>query len=205
MTKLLLAGVALAAGLAMSVSATAAVVLSDNLNDSIPDQLNWAGDSVFLPTSPPGTVDLIGQGGSFDFIPGHGSYLDLDGSSGSGNNPAGEITSILSFGPGTYNLTFLLAGNRRTSDAETTVVSLGSFSSSITLASNAGFSTYSYTFSTASAGQLKFTELGPSNQQGNLLDDVRLTAVPEPTTWPMMILGLGGVGALMRRRRSQFA
>jgi hypothetical protein len=26
-------------------------------------------------------------------------------------------------------------------------------------------------------------------------------AVPEPTTWAMMIIGFGGVGALMRRRR----
>jgi hypothetical protein len=28
----------------------------------------------------------------------------------------------------------------------------------------------------------------------------RITAVPEPATWAMMILGFGGVGALMRRR-----
>ncbi|WP_068874572.1 MULTISPECIES: PEPxxWA-CTERM sorting domain-containing protein [unclassified Phenylobacterium] len=28
------------------------------------------------------------------------------------------------------------------------------------------------------------------------------TAVPEPATWAMMILGFGGVGALMRRRRA---
>jgi hypothetical protein len=26
-------------------------------------------------------------------------------------------------------------------------------------------------------------------------------AVPEPATWAMMIVGFGGVGALMRRRR----
>ncbi|MBU1377841.1 MAG: PEPxxWA-CTERM sorting domain-containing protein [Alphaproteobacteria bacterium] len=30
-------------------------------------------------------------------------------------------------------------------------------------------------------------------------------AVPEPSTWAMMVLGLGGVGALMRRRRMAFA
>ena len=30
------------------------------------------------------------------------------------------------------------------------------------------------------------------------------TAVPEPATWAMMILGFGGVGAMMRRRRTVF-
>ncbi|WP_293345186.1 PEPxxWA-CTERM sorting domain-containing protein [Phenylobacterium sp.] len=32
-----------------------------------------------------------------------------------------------------------------------------------------------------------------------------LTAVPEPATWAMMIIGFGGVGALMRRKRGRFA
>jgi len=32
-----------------------------------------------------------------------------------------------------------------------------------------------------------------------------LTAVPEPATWAMMIMGFGGLGALMRRRRSILA
>ena len=30
-------------------------------------------------------------------------------------------------------------------------------------------------------------------------------AVPEPATWAMMILGFGGVGATLRRRRQMFA
>ncbi|HEX7948029.1 MAG TPA: PEPxxWA-CTERM sorting domain-containing protein [Phenylobacterium sp.] len=34
------------------------------------------------------------------------------------------------------------------------------------------------------------------------LDNVRLTAVPEPATWAMMIAGFGLAGATLRRRRS---
>ena len=30
-----------------------------------------------------------------------------------------------------------------------------------------------------------------------------ISDVPEPTTWTMMILGIGGVGAMMRRRKTQ--
>jgi hypothetical protein len=37
-----------------------------------------------------------------------------------------------------------------------------------------------------------------------VLDGVSLTAVPEPTTWAMMLLGFGGIGAMIRRRRQTF-
>ncbi len=38
-----------------------------------------------------------------------------------------------------------------------------------------------------------------------VLDSVSLTAVPEPTTWAMMLLGFGGIGAMIRRRRQTLA
>jgi hypothetical protein len=34
------------------------------------------------------------------------------------------------------------------------------------------------------------------------IDDVGAVAVPEPATWAMMIMGFGGVGSLLRRRRT---
>jgi hypothetical protein len=34
-----------------------------------------------------------------------------------------------------------------------------------------------------------------------LLDGVSITAVPEPTAWAMMLLGFGGIGTMIRRRR----
>ena len=71
---------------------------------------------------------------------------------------------------------------------------------SITDASGVGFTSYSFTFTTT-GGQLVFTELGPSDQQGNILDNVVLTAVPEPSTWAMMVLGFAGVGFMAYRRK----
>ena len=200
--KQIIAAAAFLAGATVSQASYAATVLTDTFDASVPDQLNWTGDGVFSSTSPPGSVDLIGVGGSFDFIPGHGSYIDLDGSTGSGNNPAGQLTSAASFGAGTYNLTFDLAGNQRGQVAQTTQITLGAdLVDAILLASGAGFTTYSFTFTTA-GGNLHFTELGPSDQQGNLLDNVVLTAVPEPATWAMMILGFMGVGFMAYRRKS---
>jgi len=200
--KQIFAAAAFLAGATISQASYAGIVLSDNFNASVPDQLNWAGDSVFTSTSPPGSVDLIGQGGVFNFLPGHGSYVDMDGSSGSGNDPAGQLTSVVTLAAGSYSLTFDLAGNQRGAAAQTTRVTLGNFSVDIPLVpANAGFSTYTYNFTTT-GGNLVFTELGPSDQQGNLLDNVVLTAVPEPSTWAMMLLGFMGVGFMAYRRKS---
>lgn len=201
--KLIVAASALLAGVTMSQASSAAPLLQDNFDLAGPgDHLNWGGDSVFKSTSAPASVDLIGVGGSYNFLPGHGSYIDLDGSTGSGNNPAGQLTSVASFGPGSYTITFDLAGNQRGAASQETVVSLGGFSQAFTLASGVGFTTHSITFTTLTGGHLKFTETGPSDQQGNLLDNVVLTAVPEPSTWAMMILGFFGVGFVAYRRKS---
>jgi len=38
-----------------------------------------------------------------------------------------------------------------------------------------------------------------------LIPNVRITAVPEPATWAMMILGFGAAGSVLRRRRAAVA
>ena len=206
--SILLAGLSAAAAL-IAGQASAAILLSDNFDAGSPhgDQLNWTGDATFSVTTAPGSVDLIGAGGSFDFLPGHGGYLDLDGSSGSGHAIAGEITSVLNFGPGTYTLTFDLAGNQRGATAQSTTVTLGDFSQTFgPLDSSAGFTTQTLNFTTTTAGHLVFTEHGPSDQQGNLLDNVTLAGgIPEPATWAMMVIGFGGMGGILRYRRRQLA
>ena len=192
---------AVAAAALFSGHAFAGVVLTDNFNTG-PGVLNWPGDAVFNSTSPPGSVDLIPVGSQFDLQPGNGFYVDLDGTTGGGNNPAGQLTSNASIGAGTYTLTFDLAGNLRGASAQTTKISLGDWSTTLTPAANAPFGLESFTFTTTTAGNLQFTEMGPSDQQGNLLDNVNLTTgVPEPASWAMMIMGLFGVGAVLRSRR----
>jgi hypothetical protein len=194
-SRSLIAGLTLLASVAGAQSSYAAVVLFDNFN-SDPQQLNWAGDSTFTSTAPPGSTDLIGTG-FYDFYPGNGNYVDMDGSTGSGNNPAGQLTSNASFGPGNYTLSFMLGGNARGAPAQTTDIQLGSFLQSITLNSGDPLALYTFAFGTT-GGQLLFTELGPSDQQGNILDNVSL-AVPEPSTWAMLLLGFGGLGMMYGR------
>ena len=197
----LIAGIAL---LATVQTSSADVVIQDNFDGPTP-QGNWPGDSTFLSIPQPGnvagqpSVDLVG-GNFFGNLAFSGNSVDLDGSTGTGNNPAGELQSIKSLALGTYTVTFELSGNQRGFPEQTTTIAIGNQSFAITPTDNA-YHLETLTFVNAS-GQLSFTDSGPSNQQGNLLDDVVVTAVPEPSTWAMMILGFLGLGFLTYRRQT---
>jgi len=47
--------------------------------------------------------------------------------------------------------------------------------------------------------------LGGLPSYGNEITAVSLTAVPEPSTWAMMLIGFGGLGAAIRSRRTRVA
>ena len=100
-----------------------------------------------------------------------------------------------------------MGGNDRVEQTQSTTISLGNWSTTITPGASAPFTMHTFSFTTAAAGNLVFTENGPSNQQGNLLDNVTLSAggVPEPTSWALMLLGFSGLGAMLRVRRRQLA
>ena len=193
-------------------SANAGVVLSDDFGTTGAEG-NWAGDSVFLSIPQPGdvngkpSVDLVGPG-FFDNLAFSGNSVDLDGSTGNGNDPAGEIQSKASLAASSagYTVSFELAGNLRGAADEETVVSIGGDSINLGyIPNNQGYTLYHLHFIGAS-GQLDFKDLPTSDQQGNLLDNVVVTTgVPEPATWTMMILGFGAVGFFMRRRKAVFA
>ena len=57
---------------------------------------------------------------------------------------------------------------------------------------------------TGSSETLSFLAAGTPNGSPpfSLLDGVSLSAVPEPAAWSLMLIGLGGLGAVVRRRRA---
>jgi hypothetical protein len=184
-------------------SSHAGVVISDNF-DSSTAVLNWAGDGVFNTFPGPGnvngqpSVDLVGAADGFGNLAFSGNSVDLDGSTGSGFSPAGAIKSVTSLALGTYVVQFELAGNMRGAPSQTVAISIGGQTQDIT--PTGGYVLETLTFTNAS-GQVSFTDLGPADQQGALLDNVVVTAVPEPSTWAMMILGFFGVGFMAYRRK----
>lgn len=119
-----------------------------------------------------GSVDLIGANSEYDFVPGHGLYVDLDGYY---SGAKFETRSALQLSPGSYTLSFSLAGSQR-GDTNTVHVSLGSmFSESITLPSAAKFTAYTrrIVVSEPISAQLVFDHEGRDGY-GLLLDDVVL-------------------------------
>src|SRR5258708_22445775 len=153
-------------------SSSADIVLQDNF-DSSTAQGNWAGDSIFQSIPQPGnvqgfpSVDLVGPG-FFQGLAFSGNSVDLDGSTGSGINPTGQLQSAASFGLGDYTVTFMLSGNQRGASQQTTVVSLANQSFSITPVDDV-YQAYSFPFLAAS-GQLSFLDNVPPSHHGDLLD-----------------------------------
>ena len=180
--------------LAASASAHANLLFEDNFNAEARELnttlSNWTVSN--------GSIDVIGTG-YFDFYPGNGNYLDLDGSS----RNAGKITTLTSFAlnPGfTYLLSFDLGGSKR-GDSNSVNVALGNFSETFTLASSAGWQniTRSITVQGDMSSRLSFDHAGGDNM-GLILDNVSVTAVPEPETYALMLAGLGLMGFMVRRR-----
>lgn len=194
----------LALTLAMVGTANATIIFEDNFNsyNGGMGALNYTG---FSPnwTVMDGTVDLIGNG-YYDFLPGNGLYVDLDGSTSN----AGIMGHLESLSAGDYTLSFDLAGNQRNSANELTTANiailLGSgtaASANISLAQNVGFTTYSLDFTISeladpSVVMFSFGAAGGDNV-GMLLDNVVLqdrVSVPEPGVLSLLALGLLGAG-----------
>jgi hypothetical protein len=180
--------------------ALAFVVLQDNFDSEHGGTgvVNYSGFANWSVSN--GTVDLIGNG-YFDFLPGNGLYVDMDGSTGN----AGMMSHTFVLTPGTYALEFELAGNRRNGAAEMVTVKVGVgtlLSENFSLAQDAPFTQYTRTFEVASntTAALSFEGLGGDNI-GMLLDDVKLTKLPEPSTVLLLGLSLLGVAGLRSRFR----
>ena len=149
--------------------------------------LNYTG---FANWNVTGKVDLIGSGGQplFDILPGHGLYVDMNGSSAPWNGGLATKT-VFGFtqnGGGTrqYRLRFKLAGNQREDNGPykvrarianliNTVISITDWKQ--------GFTEYSYDFagpsvSTPSSIQITTESIpaGANQSYGTLLDDVYL-------------------------------
>ena len=186
--------------LGCSLSHAASQVFSDDFDSYIPDQFDWSPPESSGWTVTDGTVDLNGAGGNYDFLPGNGSYVDLDGSS----FVSGVFSNHVNLVEGTtYLLSFDPAGSHRGTRADTVHVTFGSATASYMLGTEDAFSTYSLSFKPGSSGNYSFSYLDVSgDNRGLFLDNVSVTAVPEPASMLLLSLGVGGLLALKRKKRS---
>jgi len=134
-----------------------------------------------------GMIDLIGYkyylDGRFDFLPGNGLYLDMDGTKdNNGSIKAGTITSkdIFKLYPGEYLLEFNLAGcQRNDDDINAITVSLGSlYSKRIVLENDVEFKLFTefiHVVQTTEA-HLVFSHSG-GDEYGLLLDNIKFLSL----------------------------
>ena len=202
MMKLLIPLATVAAAMVATVPAHAAVVFSDTFDLYSPaSSVPWNGGGSWTTGN---SVDLVKSGEyNLTCAGGAGNCVDLSGSS------PGSISKVLSLAAGTYQLSFDYTGNQLEGVGGSWplagfTASVGSLVANIgPLANNSSvFQTYSNWFTTDGSGvTLTFTQQGGNNFRGSILDNVLISAVPEPSTWAMMLLGFAGIGFMAYRRK----
>ena len=137
-------------------------------------------------------------------MPGHGRYVDLDGST----KKAGLLSNSISLHAGMdYTLSFGLAGNQRKWGDDTVDVTFGTAHQTYVMHQADGLTTYTIDFkpTVSAVYQFSFHNRGGDNR-GAFLDNVAITAtaVPEPGGYAMLLTGLAallGLTLAARRRR----
>ena len=129
-----------------------------------------------------------------------GVCVDLDGST----NQAGILSTSLNLTANTtYTASFWLSGNQRNAAADSVDVKFGTSTLALPeIPSGSPWQMYSIDFKPTVSGSfaLSFHNQGGDNI-GVLLDNVSVTAVPEPETYAMMLAGLGLLGFMAKRRK----
>lgn len=153
-------------------------------------------------------VDLVnGPANNFAAFSGN-QFLDLVGFGATGAIQQSFNTSIGQ----SYTLTFAYSDNPTGPvPAADVLIGDGTNTTASWSISHDGASTaspnwtlFSETFvATAAVTYLRFNETSGGGNGGIFLDDIaiNIAAVPEPSTWAMMLLGFAGVGAMAYRRR----
>ncbi len=207
----------LASSLALGTAQAATVIFSDDFNSN----------SLAVPGTPAGwtimpccggSVDVIGKdlanNTSYDLLPGNGLYVDMVGTATQQEpNSVGSMYTTSTFGlaAGTYTLSYLLAGSQRGDGSNSVEVIIGDFIGgpnpvfeTRTLGSSAAFQLFTATFTLLSPlndVRIGFRSTGtPNDNQGLLLDNVTLAAVPLPAAAWLLLSGLAGFGFVARRK-----
>ena len=201
--------------LSLVAGATMAVASAANATSFVGSTTGCFGSPCTTGTSPTGITGKpvgSGTGGTLTFNSGSFSVTDSGGIAPIGTGLGTDTLGFFTLLPGTatqstFNTPFTLFVSF-TQPAGT--AGAGTFMSTITGSVNNGtaggvdidFDNTPHLF-TSAAGPFTLVVRDLSVTNGGILTPITGTirAVPEPATWAMMLLGFGGIGFAMRRRR----
>jgi hypothetical protein len=198
-TRSLLSSVAIgvAALTQFTSPASAITLINETFGSGNPDRFNVSSAvGTFAVTS--GNIDLIGNGGSFDFYTGNGNYIDLNGNTG------GTITSTSSFtfNPGeSATLSFDYGTNGVGTSAD---IFFGGnlIGSLLTPSGGSSFTPFNLTFNNPGSGALSFVSTNAGGG-GIVLDNIQLSSnpasVPEPSDMLGTAIAFGSIVMLKRK------
>ena len=130
-------------------------------------------------------------------------YLELN------SNTLSQISQTLGTTAGqAYNLSFAYSGRSDTPGGLASAMEVFwngvLLTPTVTASANSGWSlvTFSDLIATGNNTVLSFDSIAPvaASSYGSYLDAVNVSAVPEPATYAMMLLGLCAMGLMLRRR-----
>jgi hypothetical protein len=203
-------GAALTALTLASPAAAATQIFSETFEGQVPGNPNATGSG----------FTFVNQAGVWKAGSNNGIELQWGGVGGAPDANGGRVFVELDTranssmfytlqGNGVYTLDFLFSPRPRVSSLSNVVELLldNKLLGTFTGDGNGGtvWNAKSIGFTGFTGQKLIFRAAGTSDSLGGYIDNTTLTlnsAVPEPGTWMLMILGLGAVGFSMRRRRS---
>jgi choice-of-anchor C domain-containing protein len=214
--KMRLVGPAAAAALAfLGVASPASALVNLISNGSFELGTNDAGFGGFSTIPGSASINNWSVGGSVDWINGYWSAQDGTHSVDLNGTSIGSLQQTIATVAGqTYKLSFYISGNPDNGlGAPTLTASAGdqSFGLGYTLfPSNThtqmGWDFRSYNFvATGATTVIGFNSTTENCCWGPALDNVTVSAVPELSTWTMMLFGFGGIGFWAYRRTNRTA
>jgi choice-of-anchor C domain-containing protein len=214
-TALVTAACVAACGVATSAGAAAFT------NGSFELGVDPGGSFVTLGNGSTGITGWVVGGDSVDYIGGYWNAEDGSRSVDLSGNANGSVAQTFDTVAGqTYVVNFFLAGNPDGGPAAKLAITSADGAQQqsnvftvvpgVNTRSNMGWADYTYQFTAATTSTTLAFASATNTAFGPALDNVSIATVaglgvPEPASWALMLLGFGGLGAVLRRQRRAVA